>query len=50
MLALRKSKDQMPTDERSDLLNEFKLFFAEHDRRRSVSLLDNFPELQKLYV
>jgi len=50
MLALRKSKDQMPPAERSDLLNEFKLFFGEHDRRRSVSLLDNFPELQKLYV
>ena len=50
MIALRKSKDAMDQDERADLLNEFKIFFAEHDRRRNTSLLTAFPELQGLYA
>ena len=39
----------MTEEDRLDRLNEFKLFFAEHDRRREVDIRKAFPELNLIY-
>lgn len=50
IITLRKNrKETMTEEDRLDRLNEFKIFFAEHDRRRETSLLTAFPELTAIY-